>query len=289
MQQAVRAGYRHLDCAQIYGNEKEIGDALQELFKEGVVKREELFITSKIWNTNHKPEHVKAAAESIVANLQCEYLDLALVHFPIAFEFGGDAAKPGVSKKDDKGRIVLDDETPLHVTWGGMEKLVEDGLARSIGISNYSLRETRDCLAYTSKIPPAVNQLEVHAHFSRRSLVDYCNERGVSVTAHTPLGGGAANKELFGTVSALEEETVKELAAKLGRSPAQVLLRWCLQRGMVVIPKSTKETRIIENGQVFDFELDEEAMAALDKLDKGPGAMGRTNKPHSFWGWDVFA
>jgi len=244
---AIKSGYRHIDCAQIYGNEKEIGEALQELFKEGVVTREELFITSKVWNSNHATEHVEGAAKSIIANLQCEYLDLALIHFPMAFAFTGDVAQPGESKRDEKDRIIMDEETPLHVTWAAMEKLVENKLARSIGVSNYSMRETRDALAY-AKIPPAVNQLETHVYFSRSSLIDYCNEKKISVTAHTPLGGGAANVELFGSTSPLEDEAVKAIAAKVGRSPAQVLLRWCLQHGMVVIPKSTKESRILENG-----------------------------------------
>ncbi|KAH7435556.1 hypothetical protein KP509_06G069100 [Ceratopteris richardii] len=165
-----------------------------------------------------------------------------------------------------------------------MEDLVHAGLVRSIGISNYDVFLTRDCLAY-SKIKPAVNQIETHPYFQRESLVKFCQKHGIAVTAHTPLGGGVANKEWFGSVSALDDPVLQNIASKYNRTPAQIALRWGLQRNTIVIPKSSRLERLQENMAVFDFQLSEEDMQAIKGIDKKM----RTNQPAVFWGIDLFA
>lgn len=277
MKEAVKLGVRHIDCAAIYGNEKEIGSALQDLFKEGVVKREDLWITSKLWNTDHDEENVKKACEQTIADLQCEYLDLYLVHFPLAFEHTG-IGSPGF-KLDDEGKCKMA-RVPLHVTWGAMENLVESKLARSIGISNYPFIMFEDAMAY-AKIKPVTNQIEAHPYFANDWFCSWCKREGVLITAHTPLGGAKANAEWRGaSESPLDDPVIKGIAEKHGKSAAQVCIRWAIDRGTVVIPKSTKPHRIKENFDVLDFKLSDEEVAAITALDKKQ----RSNKSGRAWG-----
>lgn len=165
-----------------------------------------------------------------------------------------------------------------------MEDLVSKGLARSIGISNYDIYLTRDCLAY-AKVKPAVNQIETHPYFQRDSLVKFCQKHGVCITAHTPLGGATANTEWFGSVSCLDDPILKGLAEKYKKSVAQIALRWGIQRNTVVIPKSSKLERLEENIKVFDFELSKEDMDLIKTIDRNC----RTNLPGKFWGIDLYA
>ncbi|MCO5592077.1 hypothetical protein L7F22_046071 [Adiantum nelumboides] len=278
--EAIRLGYRHFDCAADYKNEKEVGQALAEVFRQGLVKRSDLFITTKLWNSDHG--HVREACEDSLKKLQLDYLDLYLVHFPVATRHTGVGSTS--SAKDKDGVLDIDVTISLETTWHAMEDLVSAGLVRSIGISNYDIFLTRDCLAY-SKIKPAVNQIETHPYFQRDSLVKFCQKHGVVVTAHTPLGGGVANKEWFGSVSALDDPLIQEIAKKYKRTPAQIALRWGIQRRTVVIPKSSKIERLKENMDILDFELSEEDMNAIKGMDKKL----RTNQPAVFWGIDLFA
>lgn len=278
--EAIRLGYRHFDCAADYKNEKEVGQALAEAMRQGLVKRSDLFITTKLWNSDHG--HVREACEDSLKNLQLDYLDLYLVHFPIATRHTGVGTTN--SALDSDGVLDIDTTISLETTWHAMEDLVSAGLVRSIGISNYDVFLTRDCLAY-SNIKPAVNQIETHPYFQRESLVKFCQKHGVVVTAHTPLGGGVANTEWFGSVSALDEPVIQNLAKKYGRTPAQIALRWGIQRKTVVIPKSGKLERLEENMNLFDFQLLEEDMDAIKGVDK----KYRTNQPAKFWGMDLFA
>ncbi|XLT49506.1 hypothetical protein HN873_042110 [Arachis hypogaea] len=259
---AIKIGYRHFDCAAKYKNEEEVGEALKEAFNSGLVKREDLFITTKLWNSDHG--HVVEACKDSLRKLQLDYLDLYLVHFPVPTRH-------------------TDTTISLETTWRAMEDLVSMGLVRSIGISNYGVIMVRDCLAY-SKIKPAVNQIETHPYFQRDSLVKFCQKHGVCVTAHTPLGGAAANTELFGTVSCLDDQLLKGLAGKYKKTAAQIALRWGIQRKTVVIPKSSKWERLKENFQVFDFELSKEDMELIGNMDK----KYRTNQPAKFWGIDIY-
>ncbi|PON99928.1 Aldo/keto reductase [Trema orientale] len=277
---SIKIGYRHLDCAADYRNETEVGEALAEAFQTGLVKREELFITTKLWNSDHG--HVIEACKDSLKKLQLDYLDLYLVHFPVATKHTGVGTTD--SALDEDGVLDIDTTISLETTWHAMENLVSLGLVRSIGISNYDIFLTRDCLAY-SKIKPAVNQIETHPYFQRDSLVKFCQKHGICVTAHTPLGGAAANTEWFGSVSCLDDPVLKDLAKKYNRTVAQIVLRWGIQRNTVVIPKTSKLERLKENFQVFDFELIKEDMDLIKTVDKKL----RTNQPAKFWGIDLYA
>ncbi|KAF6169486.1 hypothetical protein GIB67_004767 [Kingdonia uniflora] len=263
-----------------YKNEAEVGETLEKAFESGLVKREDLFITTKLWNSDHG--HVLEACKDSLKKLQLEYLDLYLVHFPVATKHTGVGATS--SAVDEDGVLEIDTTISLETTWHAMEDLVSMGLVRSIGISNYDIFLTRDCLAY-SKVKPAVNQIETHPYFQRDSLVKFCQKHGICVTAHTPIGGAAANIEWFGSVSCLDNPLLKALAEKYKKTVAQVVLRWGIQRNTVIIPKSSKLERLEENFKVFDFELTKEDM----ELIKGVDRKHRTNQPAKFWGIDLYA
>ncbi|GMY05615.1 NADP-dependent D-sorbitol-6-phosphate dehydrogenase [Fagus crenata] len=277
---AIKIGHRHFDCAADYKNEPEVGEALAGAFRTGLVKREDLFITTKLWNSDHG--HVVEACKDSLKKLQLAYLDLYLVHFPIATKHTGVGTTD--SALDEDGVLEIDTNVSLETTWHAMEDLVSMGLVRSIGISNYDIFLTRDCLAY-SKVKPAVNQIETHPYFQRDSLVKFCQKHGICVTAHTPLGGAVANTELFGSVSCLDDPVLKGLAAKYKRTVAQIVLRWGIQRNTVVIPKTSKLERLKENFQVFDFELTKEDMDLIKSLERNY----RINNPAKFWGIDLYA
>ncbi|KAK4757212.1 hypothetical protein SAY87_007339 [Trapa incisa] len=277
---SIKIGYRHFDCAADYKNEPEVGEALAEAFRTGLVKREDLFITTKLWNSDHG--HVIEACKDSLKKLQLDYLDLYLIHFPIATKHTGVGTTD--SALDADGELEVDTTISLESTWHSMEELVSMGLVRSIGISNYDIFLARDCLAY-SKVKPAVNQIETHPYFQRQSLVKFCQKHGICVTAHTPLGGAVANAELFGTVSCLDDPILKGLAEKYKKTVAQIVLRWGIQRDTVVIPKTSKLQRLEENFQVFDFELTKEDMALIQTTDR----QYRTNNPEKFWGINLYA
>lgn len=256
-------------------NECEIGQALKQAFDEGLVKREDLFITGKLWNSDHEPHIVPQACDHSLNNLGLDYFDLYLIHFPIAWKHTGlDNPGWGASELGD---------TPLIETWRAMEKLVDAGKCRSIGVSNFPLMLLHD-LVNQVRIPVSCNQIEVHAYYIRESLVNYCLSRDVCVTAHTPLGGGAAQKDQWHVQIPLDDPVVHKIAEATGKSPAQVLLRFLLQRGIVVLPKSIKPHRMVENISLFDFALSDEDMAALMALDKYASAKTNPNPLASFLG-----
>ncbi|KAI9180047.1 hypothetical protein LWI28_000604 [Acer negundo] len=277
---AINIGYRHFDCAADYKNEAEVGEALAEAFRSGIVKREDLFITTKLWNSDHG--HVVEACKDSLKKLQLDYLDLYLVHFPVATKHTG-VGETG-SALDEDGVLEIDTTISLETTWHAMEDLISMGLVRSIGISNYDIFLTRDCLAY-SKVKPAVNQIETHPYFQRDSLVKFCQKHGICVTAHTPLGGAVANNEWFGTVSCLDDPVLTGLAKKYKKTVAQIVLRWGIQRNTVVIPKTSKLERLKENFLVSEFELTKEDMDVIKSMDR----KYRTNQPAKFWGVDLYA
>jgi len=237
--EALKAGYRHFDCAHIYGNEKEIGNAFQFAFTNKLVTRNELFITGKLWNSDHDVMVVEDAINHSLSNLQLDYFDLYLIHFPIAWKHTG-LATPGW------GKSVLGD-TPLIDTWREMERCVALKKCRSIGVSNYPLLLLHD-LVNQARVPVSCNQIETHVYYTRESLVKYCLSRHICVTAHSPLGGGKANEtEYTNMKSPLEDPIVLEIASTNNITPAQVLLRFLLQSGVVVLPKSVKASRMKEN------------------------------------------
>ncbi|KAG6533006.1 hypothetical protein ZIOFF_006866 [Zingiber officinale] len=277
---ALNIGYRHFDCAANYHIEAEVGEALAEAFLTGLVKREEVFITTKLWNSDHG--HVLDACKDSLKKLNLQYLDLYLVHFPVATRHTGIGTS--ASAFGDDGVLDIDTTISLETTWHAMEELVNLGLVRSIGISNYDIFLTRDCLAY-SKIKPSVIQIEIHPYFQRESLIDFCQKHGICVTAHTPLSGGTANTQRFGTMSCLDDPVIKSLAEKYNKTASQLILKWGIQRNTVVIPKTSKIERLHENFKVFDFTIHDEDMKKMKDIDR----KYRTNQPAKFWGIDLYA
>lgn len=232
---------------------------MKKAFDEGIVTREELFITGKLWNSDHDVDIVPQAAAHSLNNLHLDYFDLYLIHFPVCWKHTGLATPSwGASELGD---------TPLIDTWRAMEDLVEKGVCRNIGVSNYPMMLMHD-LVTQAKIQPACNQIEVHAYYQRESLVNYCLSRNICVTAHTPLGGGILNAETWSTPIPLKDPIILEIAKSHGKSPAPVLLRFLLQRGIVVLPKSMKPQRMAENKDILGFSLTEEDMKKIATLDK---------------------
>jgi D-xylose reductase len=283
IEEAVRVGYRHLDSACDYGNEAEAGEGIERALAAGHCSREDLWVTSKLWNTYHAPEHVRPAVERTLRDLQVDVLDCYLVHFPIAlayvpFEtryppgwfFDPDAQTPSMQLA----------KVPLADTWGAMEELVDAGLVKRIGLCNVGTAQLRDLQA-GARIQPAVLQVEMHPLLAQEKLLRYCREAGIAVTAFSPLGAPSYVPLGMATEgdSLLVHPVITEIAAAVQRTPAQVLLRWGVQRGTAVIPKTSRPERLAENLAVFDFGLTPEQMTAISSLDQGrrfndPGVFG---------------
>jgi len=259
---AIDCGYRHIDCAMCYGNEAEVGEALKAKLESGAVKREDLFIVSKLWNNSHKKETVKAACEKTLKDLGLTYLDLYLIHWPHAFQ-AGDALMP---KRED-GTIIYDEETLPTETWEGMEELVEAGLARSIGISNFNAAQVKSITAMC-KIKPAINQVERQPYFDQARLLEACKEEGIPLTAYCPLGSADNPFRQPDDPKILEDKVLAEIGAKYDKTAAQVAIRWQIDSGVVVLPKSVSPIRIAQNINVFDFQLSAEDMKSIAGINR---------------------
>ncbi|CAM9301958.1 unnamed protein product, partial [Ectocarpus fasciculatus] len=281
--EAIKSGVRHIDCACDYGNEEIVGAGIKRAISEGIVERKDLWVTSKLWNTYHAKEHVELACRKSLADLGLDYVDLYLIHFPISQKFVPiETRYPPEWVHDPSGenpKIELA-PVPLSETWGAMEELVQKGLTKHIGICNVMVFTLMDLLSY-AKIPPAVLQVEVHPYLTQQALLDFCKASNIHVTAFSPLGSGSYI-ELgmdFGLgVGVLKEPSVLEIATAVGKTAAQVALRWGVQRGCSVIPKSSSIARIRENFDVLSFELSAEQMATIDSLNKNQ----RFNDPGKF-------
>ncbi|XP_053623093.1 aldo-keto reductase family 1 member B1-like isoform X1 [Plodia interpunctella] len=263
---AIDIGYRHIDCAHVYGNEKEVGAAIAAKISEGVIKREDLFITSKLWNTYHRPDLVRGALETTLRDLGLQYLDLYLIHWPQAYKEG-----PENFPTDENGKIQFSDVDYVD-TWKALEPLVEAGLLRSIGVSNFNHRQLLRLLEVAT-IKPVTNQVECHPYFNQARLKAFCEERGIKITAYSPLGSPDRPWAQPGEPQLLQDPKLKAIADRLGKTVAQVVLRYQIERGNIVLPKSVTKERIASNFQIFDFKLSAEDVALLDTFDLKNGRL----------------
>ncbi len=272
-----KCGYSHIDCAAIYRNEKEIGNAFQKVFAHGTRKRDDVFVTSKLWNSEHLTSRVREACESTLVDLKLDYLDLYLMHWGIAIPPNGiDPALRWKEQLDENGFLITE-KISIQETWQAMEELVSAGLVKAIGIANFTAPMIIDLLSY-AKVLPVVNQIELHPYLPQQELVEFCQRQNIVVTAYSPLGS-PGNYKSKGFPVLTEDETIIQLARNHGKSSAQILIRWGVQRNTVVIPKSITPERIRENMNVFDFELSETEMQAITKLNRNL----RFVNPYAWW------
>lgn len=281
---AIEVGYRHIDCAAIYQNEEEVGRALADAFEAGDVRRQDMWITSKLWNDSHAPQQVQPALETSLRKLRLDYLDLYLIHWPVALKHGTELP----SGPED---FIPLSEIPLESTWDAMLKASQQGLARAVGVSNFSrtkVEQVRDATGET----PAVNQIELHPYLQQNDLVEACKAFGVVVTAYSPLGSPDSAKMLGrdDDVLLLEHPVIVDIADAHGATPGQILIAWALARATAVIPKSVHPNRIAENWAAREVQLTEEdmtAIAALDthqrKVDGRFWFVGETYSPQTLW------
>ncbi|MBL4663616.1 MAG: aldo/keto reductase [Flavobacteriaceae bacterium] len=262
VKEALNAGVRHIDTAAIYGNESEIGEALEEVFAEGKVARSDVFITTKLWNNAHTKDLVMPALQESLNKLKLDYLDLYLIHWPVAF-------KPGITMPSSQNEYMSLEEVPIIETWNEMEKVKAQGYARHIGVSNFSKKKLED-LVSKATVRPEMNQVEMHPLLQQNDLVSYCNNNNIKLTAYSPLGSGDRSAAMKGEnePNLMDISEIKDIAAKHNVSPAQVLINWHTQRNISVIPKSVTKSHIRSNFEASDVPLDSEDMQTIAGLDK---------------------
>jgi diketogulonate reductase-like aldo/keto reductase len=231
---ALEAGFRHLDCAERYRNEEAVGDALQEAFKAGTLQRRDLFVTTKLWNTNHRPERVKPAFDASRRRLQVNDIDCYIIHTPFAFQ-PGDEQDP----RNERGQVIYDSGVTLAETWGALERLVDEGHCKAIGLSDITLEKLREIVA-VARIRPAMVQVESHPYLPEWELLDFCREHGIVLQAFAALGH-AMKPNL------LADPVITAIAERVHKTPAQVALAWAVQRGTAFLTTSTNPRRIHEN------------------------------------------
>jgi len=248
---ALAAGFRHYDCAERYKNERSVGEALQEGLTVGGIAREDLFITTKLWNTNHRPERVEPAFEGSLDRLGLKYIDLYLIHTPFAFQPGNDQ-----DPRDENGNVIYDKGVTLLDTWRAMERLVDQGRCRAIGLADVSLNELVP-IYEAARIKPAAVQIESHPYLPETEIFEFCKEKGIVFLAFAPLGHGMHP-------GLLEDPVITSVAKRVGKTPAQVLLAWAIQRGTVVLTTPKSAARAREN---FDISvLPEEAFNEIKRI-----------------------
>jgi diketogulonate reductase-like aldo/keto reductase len=273
---ALELGFRHLDCAERYRNEAAVGDAMQEVFKAGKIRREDVFVTTKLWNSNHRPERVRPAFEGSLRRLQVDYIDCYLIHTPFAFQ-PGDEQDP----RDERGQVIYDSGVTLPETWQALERLMDDGRCRAIGLSDIGLEQLQEIVA-TARIKPAVVQVEAHPYLPEWELLDFCRQNGIVVLAFAALGHAMEPR-------VTEDPVIVAIAQLVHKTPAQVALSWAVQRGTALLTTSTSPRHIQEN---FDIStLPDDAMREIRDgittrvrlntvVDTGvPGFIPRTNQP----------
>jgi diketogulonate reductase-like aldo/keto reductase len=240
---ALEAGYRLLDASERYRNETEVGKAIREVFQAGKIKREEVFIATKLWNNNHRPERVKPAFEASLKRLQLDYVDLYLIHTPFAFQ-PGDEQDP----RDAGGNVIYDRGVTLPETWRALEGLVDDGRCKAIGLSDVSLEQTKEIFE-VARIKPAVVHVESHPYLPQWELLEYCRKNGIVLQAFAALGHGSEPK-------VLDDPIITAIARRVNKTPAQVVLAWAIQRGTALLTTSKSPSRIKENFEVSTLSQD---------------------------------
>lgn len=247
---ALKAGFRHFDCAERYGNELEVGEALKAGLAAEGLNREDIFVTTKLWNTNHRPDRVEAAFEASLDRLGFSYLDLYLIHTPFAFQPGEEQ-----DPRDKNGNVIYDREVTLLDTWRAMENLVDSGKCRAIGLSDIGLKELLQ-IYESARIKPAVIQVEAHPYLPETELLEFCKEKGIVFLAFAPLGHGIRP-------GLLEDPVILAIAARIGKTPAQVLLAWAVQRGTALLTTPKTADRAREN-----FDISSLPQGAFDEINR---------------------
>lgn len=258
---AIDAGYRHIDTAYFYENEEDVGNAIRAKISEGVIKREDIFVVTKLWCHFHEPERVEYACRKSLSNFGLDYVDLYLMHWPYSYIYRGDDV---MMPTNAKGEVELSDVDYLD-TWKAMEKLVELGLTKSIGVSNFNSQQLSRLLA-NCKIKPIHNQIECHPGLNQKKLIEVCKNHDIVVTGYCPLGRPEPAKQL---PKFIFDDKVKAIGAKYNKTPAQVVLRYLIELGVAPIPKSVNKKRIEENIKIFDFELSADDRKVLDSYHTG--------------------
>jgi diketogulonate reductase-like aldo/keto reductase len=256
---SLEAGFRNFDCAERYRNEEQIGEAMRAVFKEGKVRREDVFVETKLWNNNHRPERVKPALEASLKRLQVDYVDLYSIHTPFAFK-AGDEQDP----RDDKGNVIYDDATTLTNTWKAMESLVDEGRCKAIGLANVDLGKLKEVFEI-ARIKPALVQVESHPYLPEWDLLDYCKKNGVVMQAFAALGHGIEPR-------LTDDPVVAGIAKRVNKTPAQVLLAWAVQRGTAPLTTATSIGHIQENFDISALPDD-----AIEEITKGISTRVRLN------------
>ena len=280
IRQAVEIGYRRIDCAPVYFNEDAVGDALSDVIKEGLVSRSELFLVSKLASPFHRKEHVEMALRKTLNDLNTDYLDLFLIHWPVAFKYVPiDPNERGFNDEEideSEGGKRIDPSVSIHETWQAMESLVDKGLVREIGVSNFPVILLQELMT-KSRISPAVNQCEGHPYLQQSNLLKYCQTRGVQYQAYSPLGTPGYKESHEPTI--LADPVLEKIAKQHNCSSAQVALAWALQRGTSVVAKSVTKSRLEENFAATKITLSDQDMKDIAALEKNY----RFFRPEDWW------
>ena len=248
---ALKAGFRQLDSAERYRNETEVGEAMQEVFKEGKIKREEVFVATKLWNSNHRPERVKPAFEASLKRLQLDYIDLYLIHTPFAFQPGDDQ-----DPRDEGGNVIYDKWVTLLDTWRALENLVDEGRCKAIGLSDVNVEKAKE-IVEAARIKPAVIHVESHPYLPEWELLEFCKQNGIVLQAFAALGHSSEPR-------LLDDPVITSIVKEVNKTPAQVVLAWAVQRGTALLTTSKTPSRIQEN---FDIStLPEYAMREINGI-----------------------
>jgi len=268
---AIKTGYRLFDGACDYGNEKEAGEGVKRAIDDGLVKREDLFIVSKLWNSFHDKERVKPIAKKQLADWGVDYFDLFIIHFPIALKYVDPSVRYPPGFFDENNKLTFS-KAPLSETYAAMEELYEEGLIKAIGISNYNGALLLDVERYAKHIPQTL-QIEHHPYLVQEDLLALCKDRNIAVTAYSSFGPQSFleldMQKAKDTPLLFDHSTVKSISEKHNKTPAQVLLRWATQRGVAVIPKSNNQGRLAQNLDVCSFDLSEDEIKQISALDQG--------------------